>query len=122
MIYLLAHLKQVYASLPAHKTLVAEAPFFGIMRSRLGRLVMLATVFIIPFILCAFVLGIIFPTFKAEWLSWRWTAETAFQWTLIAAVGVTGWLLYRQASEALAAIDSGDGDHAISVTGPEDTD
>jgi hypothetical protein len=43
MIYLLAHLIQVRRMLPGHLATVSESPFYGIMCTRLGRLVILSS-------------------------------------------------------------------------------
>ena len=97
MVYLLAHLMQVRATLPGHEAAVSESPFFGIMHTGLGRLVMLSTLFIIPFGVCIFVLMAVFPSFQAEWHGPRWVVGSVARWALIGAVGMTGLLLVRNA-------------------------
>ena len=104
MIYLLAHIIQIKTTLTGHEVVVAESPFFGIMQSGLGRLVIWATLFVIPGGVCVFVLLFAFPTFKAEWLGLRWLAGTAFQWVLIIAVNATGALLVWQVDSTTAAL------------------
>jgi hypothetical protein len=117
MVYLLAHLLQIKASFPGHETTVLESPFFGIMRSGLGRLVMLLTLLIIPFGVCVFALGSVFPAPKAEWLTLRWIAAIAFQCGLIVGVGTTGVLLVRQAYGTMATLRRTEGDRDTPDTG-----
>jgi hypothetical protein len=104
MIYLLAYLIHVRAILQGHQAAISESPFFGIMRPGLGRLVIVATLFVIPLSACTFALFSVFPAFNAEWLSLRWYAAIVFQCTLIVAVGTTGFLLIRQAYDAAATL------------------
>jgi hypothetical protein len=104
MVYLLAHLLQVHAILPGHEAAISESPFFGIMQSGLGRLVILATLFIMPLGVSMFAFVSVFPAFKTEWLSLRWFAGMALQCALITAVGATGLLLVRQAYSTMAVL------------------
>src|SRR5207245_8284979 len=61
MVYLLAHLIQVRSMLSGHEAAISESPFFGIMCTGLGRLVILFT-FLIPFGVCIFVLVGVLPS------------------------------------------------------------
>jgi len=103
MIYLLAHLIQVRRMLPEHQATVFESPFYGIMCTRLGRLVILCT-FVIPFAVCFFVLVGVFPSFQPEWPGPLWIVSRAARWLLIALLGGTDWLLILQARNAVAAL------------------
>jgi hypothetical protein len=119
MIYLLAHLLQIKTSLSGHETAVSDSPFFGIMRSSLGRQVILVTLFIMPTGVCLFALVSVFPVFKAEWLSSRWIVGAAFQFVLMGAVGTTGILLVRQAYIIKTMLRRAEGDGIAAGTGME---
>jgi hypothetical protein len=90
------------------------------MRSGLGRLMILMTLFIIPFGICVFVLVSVFPAFKAEWLSLRWIAATVVQCVLIVAVGTTGILLVQQAYSTMAMLSRVEGGGTTGNAGLED--
>lgn len=103
MIYLLAHLIQVRRMLPGHQAAVSESPFYGVMCTRLGRLMILCTL-VIPFAVCVFVLGGVFPSFQSEWPGPHWMVSWAARWLLIALLGATDWLLIVQARGTVAAL------------------
>jgi hypothetical protein len=104
MIYLLAHLIQVGHMLPEHEATVAESPFYGIMCTRLGQLVILSTL-VAPFAVCAFVLVGVFPSIKAEWPGPHWIVSWEARWLLIAFLSVTDWLLISQARSTVALLE-----------------
>lgn len=104
MVYLLAHLIQVRATVRGHEVAVSESPFFGIMHSGLGRLVVLSTLFIIPLSVCIFVVMSVFPSFQAEWPGPPWIVSSMSRWAVTAAVGMTGLLLIRQAYGTISVL------------------
>ena len=94
MVYLLAHLIVIRTRLSGNEMEVSEFPFFAIMCSLLGRLVMLFTLFLIPFGVCGFVGIAVFPHFLPEFLTESWHGvESNGRHVLIAAIGFTGIIL-----------------------------
>jgi hypothetical protein len=108
MIYMVAHLSQVriMARAPEHKTAISESPFYGIMRTRLGRLVTLST-FIIPFTVCLFVLGIVFPSLRTEWPGPHWIAGGTTRWLLITCIGIADSVLVLQTRNTISLLGLG---------------
>lgn len=95
MVYLLATLMQIRMILPGHEAAVSESPFFGIMHSRLGQLVMISTLFIIPLGVSFFVIIVVLPSFQSEWPGPLWLVSSISKWTLIGAIGMAGLILIR---------------------------
>jgi hypothetical protein len=103
MMYLLAHMIQVHRMLPEHEAAISESPFYGIMCTWFGRLVILFT-FVIPFCVCLFDLARVLPSLKVEWLGPDWIVGWATRWLLVSLVGITDWLLLLQAHRTVALL------------------
>jgi hypothetical protein len=103
MVYLLAHLVQVRRILPRHETTVSESPFFGIMRSWLGQLVMLLS-FLIPLGVCAFVLVRSFPSLRTDWSGPQWMVGPTARWAVVASIGITDALLILEIIRIVASL------------------
>jgi hypothetical protein len=96
MIYLLAHMIQVHRMLAGHEAAVSESPFYGIMCTGLGQLVILSTL-LVPFAVCVFALIVVFPSLRAEWSGPGWIVSWPARWLLIVFMGVTDLVLIVQA-------------------------
>ena len=104
MTYLLAHLIQIRRNVAGNEDVISASPFFGVLCSRLGRMVMVGTLFIIPVGVCTFVVVSVFPHLQIDSRAGGWLVESLARWALIAAVGVIGLLQVREIDETLAAL------------------
>ena len=105
MVYLLAHLIQVRRMLPGHEAAISESPFYGIMCTSFGRLLILFT-FLIPVGVCIFVLIGVFPSLKAEWTGPHWVVGWVARWLLVIFLAITDTLLILQVRRTVALLDS----------------
>jgi len=105
MVYLLAHLIQVRRMLPGHEAAISESPFYGIMCTRFGRLLILFT-FLIPLGVCTFVLVGVFPSLKAEWTGPHGVVGWVARWLLVIFLAITDTLLILQVRRTVALLDS----------------
>jgi hypothetical protein len=92
MVYLLAHLLHLRATLPGHEAAVLASPFFGMARAGLGRLVIVST-FLAPLAVCALVLVGLFPSIQAEWSGPAWIVGWESRWGLLTAIGIADALV-----------------------------
>lgn len=95
MVYLLVHLIQIRILLPGNEKGISASPFFGIMCSSLGQLVMLSTLLVIPFGVCIFVGIAVFPPIQRGWSSVGWDVFLAARWALVSVIGLIGLGLIR---------------------------
>jgi hypothetical protein len=103
MAYLLVHMIQVHRMVTGNEAAVSESPFYGIMCTRLGQLVILSTL-LVPFAVCVFVLLCVFPSLRAEWPGPGWIVSWETRWLLILLLGETDLLLILQARTTLRSL------------------
>jgi hypothetical protein len=104
MIYMLAKLRIIRVYSYSINTGLYDTPFFGIGRSRLGKCVIIVSLFILPSGISAFALLSRLPILSSDWVGWSWLIWNGLRWTLALAIFATGLCLIREVSKTLALL------------------